>query len=72
MTTCKECLIMAACIGYIWVVLLGQHAINKGLNRVFHRTERCDLSLFQLGFKYIEYVLNKDEKIPKLNFLKLG
>lgn len=64
-------LIMAACIGYIWIVLLGNYALNKGLNRIIHRTERCDLSLFQLGFRYIEFILNMDKKIPKINFLEL-
>jgi len=65
-------LIMAACIGYIWIVLLGKYAVNKGLNRIFHRTERCDLSLFQLGFRFIEYVLNNDKKIPKIHFMELA
>ena len=63
-------LVMAACIAYIWVVLLGEYALNKGVNKIFHRTKRCDLSLFQLGFRYIEYLLNNDKKIPEVNFLE--
>jgi hypothetical protein len=48
-------LMVAACLAYIWVVLLGEYALNKGLNLIFHRTNRCDLSLLQLGFRCIEY-----------------
>ena len=51
--------------------VIGQLALNKGLNRIIHRTERCDLSLFQLGFRYIEFILNMDKRFPKINFLEL-
>ena len=61
-------LIMAACLGYIWLVLLGQYALNTGLNTIFHRTERCDLSLLQLGFRFIEYLINNDKPIPQIKF----
>ena len=61
-------LMLAACLGYIWVVLLGEYALNKGLNRIFHRTDRCDLSFFQLGFRYIEYLLTHNLTLPKINF----
>jgi hypothetical protein len=64
-------LIIAACIGYIWVVLLGQHAIYKGINKIFHRTDRCDLSLLQVGFRYIEYLLNNNLALPRIDFLEL-
>lgn len=62
-------LMIAACITYIWVVILGEYALNKGLNMIFHRADRCDLSLLQLGFRYIEYWLNDGRPIPKINFL---
>ena len=65
-------LIIAACIAYIWIVLLGQYALNKGINEMFHRTERCDLSLLQIGFRYIEYLLNNNLTMPKINFMELG
>ena len=62
-------LMIAACIAYIWIVLLGQYALNKGLNMIFHRTDRCDLSLLQLGFRCIEYLLNNNFTIPRINFV---
>ena len=64
-------LMIAACIGYIWVVLLGNYALRVGLNMIFHRTKRSDLSLLQLGLRYIEYLLNNNFFMPKINFLEL-
>ena len=62
-------LMISACIGYIWVVLLGEYSLYKGINAIFHRTERCDLSLLQLGFRYIEHMINNNLKFPSINFL---
>ena len=64
-------LIIVACIAYIWIMLLGQYALNKGINKICHRAERCDLSLLQIGFRYIEYLLNKNLVMPKINFMEL-
>ena len=64
-------LMLAACLAYIWVVLLAEYALNKGLNLIFHRTDRCDLSLLQLGFRYIEYCLNNNFTIPRITPLEL-
>ena len=55
---------IAVCLDYIWVVLLGEYALNKGINRIFHRTDRCDLSFLQLGFRYIEHLINNNAKFP--------
>jgi len=64
-------LMVAACIAYIWIVLLGKYALNKGLNKIFHRTDRCDLSLLQLGFRYIEHLINNNLTPPKINLLEV-
>lgn len=64
-------LMIAACLAYIWVVLLGEYALNKGLNVIFHRTDRCDLSLLQLGFRCIEYLLNNNFAIPRITPMDL-
>ena len=29
-----------------------------------HRGHRCDFSLFQLGMRFLEYILNEDLSIP--------
>lgn len=65
-------LMIAGCIAYIWVVLLGKHALNIGENKIFHRTDRCDLSLLQLGFRYLEHLINEKLSFPKINFLDFG
>lgn len=57
-------LMLAACLAYLWIVYLGALAIQTGLHRVIHRTDRCDLSLFQLGFKMLDYLLNNHKPIP--------
>jgi len=60
-------LMIAACIAYIWLVLLGKQAVDTGANKIFHRTNRCDLSLLQLGFRFLDYLLSHSLPIPKLN-----
>jgi hypothetical protein len=53
-------LMLAACLAYIWVVCLGALAMATGFNRIVHRTERCDLGLFQLGLRVLDHLLNND------------
>jgi hypothetical protein len=43
----EEPQMMAACLAYIWIVYLGWYTQQTGWNKVIHRTDRCDLSLFQ-------------------------
>jgi len=57
-------LMIAACLAYIWIVFLGVQALSKGLHTFIHRTDRCDLSLFQLGLRFLNYLLNHELFIP--------
>jgi hypothetical protein len=57
-------LMIAACLAYIWIVYLGSYAIEKNYLPLIHRTDRCDLSLFQLGLRLLEYLLDFHEPIP--------
>lgn len=57
-------LMIAACLAYIWIVYLGVHAVQKNYLPFIHRTDRCDLSLFQLGLRLLEYLLDFDQPIP--------
>ena len=59
-----ERLMMASCLAYIWIIFLGALAIEKGWHRKIHRTDRCDLSLFQLGLRLMDYRLNMAQNIP--------
>ncbi|MCH8295487.1 transposase [Candidatus Poribacteria bacterium] len=56
-------LMIAICLAYIWIVYLGTLAMQQGDNRIIHRTDRCDLSLFQLGLRLLEYFLNQEMEI---------
>jgi hypothetical protein len=57
-------LLIAACLAYIWVVYLGSVCEKDQWRPIIHRRKRCDLSLFQLGFRLLEYFLNEDMPIP--------
>jgi hypothetical protein len=57
-------LMMAACLAYIWIVYLGVFAVKYGWNKIIHRSDRCDLSLFQLGLKLLDHFLDYDLAIP--------
>lgn len=56
-------LLMAASLAYVWMIYLGVKSVSEGWYRRFHRTDRIDLSLFQLGLRLMEYLLNQGEAI---------
>jgi hypothetical protein len=57
-------LLIAACLAYIWIVYLGSVCEREGWTSIIHRRKRCDLSLFQLGLRLLEYILNEELSIP--------
>jgi len=57
-------LMIATCQAYIWIIYLGVIAITRGWDKIIHRTDRCDLSLFKLGKYCLDYILNENLKIP--------
>jgi hypothetical protein len=57
-------LLIAACLAYIWIVYLGSVGAKDRWRQLIHRRERCDLSLFQLGLRLLEYFLNEEMPIP--------
>ena len=63
-------LIIVTSLAYIWLVLLGDYAKASGLVKAFHRTERCDLSLLQLGFRLLEYLIHQQARIPEIRLLQ--
>ena len=67
-----ERLLIASCMAYIWMIYLGILAVKKKVLPEIHRRGRCDLSLFQIGLRYLERILNQNLEIPfELTFLKL-
>jgi hypothetical protein len=57
-------LLIAACLAYIWIVYLGSVCEKEQWRHIIHRRQRCDLSLFQLGLRLLEYFLNEEMPIP--------
>jgi Transposase DDE domain len=57
-------LLMAACLASIWIIYLGALCEQDGWISIIHRGDRCDLSLFQLGLRLLEHLLNEDRAIP--------
>ena len=57
-------LMLAACLAYLWVIYLGTVAHDEGWVAYIHRRHRCDLSLFQLGLRLLDYFLNHEYPIP--------
>jgi hypothetical protein len=57
-------LLMATCLAYIWIIYLGALCEQDGWVSIIHRGDRCDLSLFQLGLRLLDYLLSEDATIP--------
>jgi len=57
-------LMIAACLAYIWIIYLGVIAKRDGWVKIIHRTDRCDLSLFQLGLILLDHFLDQHIRIP--------
>ena len=57
-------LMIAACLAYIWILYLGTMAMDQGWVGVIHRSDRCDVSLFQLGLLWRDFLLNEVGDVP--------
>ncbi len=57
-------LLIATCLAYIWMIYLGTLCERNKWRAIIHRKKRCDLSLFQLGLRSLEYFLNESLPIP--------
>ena len=53
-----ERLLIATCIAYVWIVLMGIKCVDSGDMAKVHRKDRCDLSMFTLGIRYIKFLIN--------------
>lgn len=57
-------LMIGCALAYWWLLYLGLVARERGDDKQIHRTERCDLSFFQLGWRYLDYLLEKGRRLP--------
>ncbi len=62
-------LMIATCLAYLWIVFLGVFAQDTPwVRRLLHRTDRCDLSLFQLGLRLLKRFLREGLALPTFRF----
>jgi len=47
-------LTLAVALLYVWLVSIGTRTIRNGQRSIVDRTERRDLSIFQIGLRFIE------------------
>jgi hypothetical protein len=56
--------LLVACLAYLWVVYLGVCALRDTDIRQIHRQDRCDLSLFRLGLRFLARYLKDERDLP--------
>lgn len=59
-------LTLAVCILYVWLVTTGEYVLQHDLNDEVDRTSRRDLSIFRLGWDWLERRFTFDDPIPIL------
>jgi hypothetical protein len=50
-------LTLAVALLYVWLVSTGSRTIKNGQRRLIDRAERRDLSIFQIGLRFVERCL---------------
>ena len=57
-------LIIASSLAYVWIHAAAGFAQVQGWVAQFHRSDRCDLGLFQIGLRAIQYALREGLRVP--------
>ena len=57
-------LLIATSLAYLWVHAVALFAQEQDWVRRFHRTDRCDLSLFQIGLRALRYAQREGKRVP--------
>jgi hypothetical protein len=60
-------LTLAVCLLYLWLVALAEHVITHHLTDEVDRNDRRDLSLFRLGWDFLERRLALSDPIPPVS-----
>ena len=60
-------LTLAVCLLYLWLVALAEHVITQRLTDEIDRTDRRDLSLFRLGWDFLERRLALCDPLPPVS-----
>jgi hypothetical protein len=59
-------LTLAVCLLYLWLVALAEHVLVTGQQRQVDRPDRRDLSVFRLGWDFLERCLALHDPIPRV------
>lgn len=65
-------LLIALALAYIWLIDLGEQVLANGWEKLIHRNDRCDCSLFTLGKRFLKYVLKNAYPIPPFRLVLTG
>jgi len=57
-------LLIATSLAYVWVHAIATFAQAQGWLAQFHRTDRCDLSPFQIGIRALRYAHREAKRVP--------
>ena len=57
-------LMIATSLAYVWIHAAAGFAQAHGWVEQFHRGDRCDLGLFQIGLRAIQYALREGARVP--------
>ncbi|MDQ2997446.1 MAG: transposase [Chloroflexota bacterium] len=57
-------LVIASSLAYLWIHTTAVFAHAQGWVEQFHRKDRCDLGLFQIGLRAIQYALREGLRVP--------
>jgi hypothetical protein len=57
-------LLIATSLAYLWVMAVAMFAQEQDWVSQFHRSDRCDLSLFQIGLRALRYAQREGKRIP--------
>ena len=60
-------LLIAVSLAYVWVISLGVYTLKTGWNKIIHRTDRCDLSLFELGKRLLKRFSSNNIPLPPID-----
>jgi hypothetical protein len=57
-------LLIGCALAYWWLIYLGVKALEEGYDQIMHRTTRCDLSMFSLGWRYFREAFKRGWSLP--------
>ena len=60
-------LLIAVSLAYVWVISLGVYTLKTGWDKIIHRTDRCDLSLFELGKRLLKRFSSNNIPLPPID-----